>query len=122
IGVLNMVPYLQTVSILPAMILAVMRSVETSGSIWASVVCVLLVYACVQVMQDMVITPRVMGKATGLRPVAILLGVFIWGRLLRFRGLIVAILLTCLFIVYYRRLVLKQASEHPVVTPSGGPP
>lgn len=108
IGAMNMVPYLQTLTLLPALLLAVMRSVETSGSIGASVGLVLLVYAVAQVLQDGVITPRVMGQATGLRPVVILLGVFIWGRLLGFLGLILAIPLTCVFIAYYRRFILNQ--------------
>ena len=57
------------------------------------------------------ITPRIMGKATGLRPVAILLGLFIWGKLLGFLGLLLAIPLTCLGIAYYQRIVLKNAPE-----------
>jgi len=110
IAALNMVPYLQTISLVPALLLAVVRSVESDSSIGMSIVLVLAVYGVVQVLQDAVITPRVMGQATGLRPVAILLGVFIWGRLLGFLGLILAIPLTCLFIVYYRRLVMRRTS------------
>ena len=45
---------------------------------------------------------------TGLRPVAILLGVFVWGKLLGFLGLLLAIPLTCLGIAYYRRYVLQH--------------
>jgi len=120
IAVLNMVPYLQGISLIPAIMLAIVRSIEAESSIALSVVMVLVVYGIVQVMQDMVITPRVMGKVTGLRPVAILLGVFIWGRLLGFLGLILAIPLTCLFIVYYRRLVLQRTSTEFAMP--GGPP
>ncbi len=50
-----------------------------------------------------------MVKYTGLRPVAILLGIFIWGKLLGFLGLLLAIPLTCLGIAYYRRYVLQCA-------------
>jgi predicted PurR-regulated permease PerM len=63
------------------------------------------------VIQDTQITPRVMGKATGLRPIAILLGVFVWGKLLGFLGLILAIPLTCLGIAYYRRYVLMHEAK-----------
>ena len=115
IGVLNMVPYLQLVALLPAGVLTIIRSVET-GSLLGSIVLVLAVFGVVQFLQDAVITPRVMGKITGLRPVAILLGVFIWGKLLGFLGLILAIPLTCLGIAYYRRFVLQHSREATSLT------
>ena len=109
IGALNMIPYLQTVGLVPALLLAVLRAIERGGGLFTSVVLVLLVFAVVQTIQDAVLTPRIMGKATGLKPIMILLGVFIWGKLLGFLGLLLAIPLTCLGIAYYRRFVLGQA-------------
>ena len=108
IGLLNMVPYLAAVSLLPGLLLAVLRAIEGDASIAMSIGLLLSVYAVIQVLQDTVITPRVMGHATGLRPIAILLGVFIWGKLLGFLGLILAIPLTCLGIAYYRRYILHK--------------
>jgi len=111
IGLLNMVPYLQTVGIVPAILLAGLRAVEHDSGFAISVVLTLCVFIVAQLIQDTLITPRVMGKATGLSPVAILLGVFIWGKLLGFLGLLLAIPLTCLMIAYYRRYVLLYATE-----------
>ncbi len=108
IGLLNMVPYLQMAGIVPALMLAGLRSIEGDASFAASVLLTLLVFAVVQLIQDAIIIPRIMGKATGLRPVAILLGVFIWGKLLGFLGLLLAIPLTCLGVAYYRRMVLQH--------------
>ncbi len=108
IGVLNMVPYLQIVALAPATILAILRSVQGDSSLMASFALVLLVFGIVQLIQDGLITPRIMGKAVGLSPVAILLGMFIWGKLLGFLGLLLAIPLTCLGIAYYRRIVLAH--------------
>jgi len=116
VGLLNIVPYLQTVALVPAMILAVMRAVEGGASFLWSVVLVLLIFAVVQMLQDSIIVPKVMGETTGLRPVAILLGLFIWGKLLGFLGLLLAIPLTCLGIAYYRRYVLHQA-DAPAIAP-----
>ncbi len=118
VGLLNMVPYLQIAAIVPAALLALMRAIETSSSVLTSLVLVLLVFAVVQVLQDAVLVPRIMGKATGLRPVAILLGVFIWGKLLGFFGLLLAIPLTCLGIAYYRRFVLTP--EHSRILDADG--
>lgn len=119
LGLLNMVPYLQAIGLVPAMLLAGLRAIEGDSSFLISILLTLLVFAVVQVIQDGLITPRVMGKATGLRPVAILLGIFIWGKLLGFLGLLLAIPLTCLGIAYYRRYVLQHAPEATI--PDAGP-
>lgn len=108
VGLLNMVPYLQTVAIVPGMALAGVRAIDGDSGFLVSVVLVLAVFAIVQLIQDSLLTPRIMGKATGLRPVAILLGIFVWGKLLGFLGLLVAIPLTCLGIAYYQRFVLTH--------------
>jgi len=111
VGLLNMVPYLQTVALVPGVLLAALRALEADSSFLMSVVLVLVIFGVVQLIQDGIIVPRIMGHATGLRPVAILLGVFIWGKLLGFLGLLLAIPLTCLGIAYYRRYILLHSVE-----------
>lgn len=111
VGALSMVPYLPAVAIVPGIMLAALRAIEGDSGFLSSVLLLLAVFAVVQVIQDTLITPKVMGQATGLRPIAILLGVFIWGKLLGFLGLILSIPLTCLAIAYYRRYVLMHAPE-----------
>jgi predicted PurR-regulated permease PerM len=118
LGVLNMVPYLQAVGLVPAAVLALMKSLEGGHSLAWTLLSIAIVFLVVQIIQDTLITPRVMGKATGLRPVAILLGVFVWGKLLGFLGLLLAIPLTCLGIAYYRRLVLRQSREESQISPT----
>ena len=117
VGLLNMVPYLQVVGLVPAMLLAGLRTLEGDAGLAGSVLLVLLIFAVVQLIQDAFLTPRIMGKATGLRPVSILLGVFIWGKLLGFLGLLIAIPLTCLGIAYYRRFVLNQGASTAAIQP-----
>ena len=48
------------------------------------------VYVVVQCIQDLVLTPRIMGKVMGPQPAIILLSLSIWGSLLGFIGLIIA--------------------------------
>ncbi len=117
VGLLNMVPYLQTVGLVPGVLLAAVRALEGDASFLGSVLLVFAVFAIVQLFQDAVLTPRIMGKATGLRPVAILLGVFIWGKLLGFLGLLLAIPLTCLGIAYYSRYVLLLSAAESKTVP-----
>jgi predicted PurR-regulated permease PerM len=108
IGILNMVPYLQTVAFVPACLLGVFRAVEHQSSILASVLMVVAVFGCVQLTMDGFLSPRILGASVGLRPVIIMLSVFVWGRLLGFFGLVLAIPLSCLGLAYYRRIVLKK--------------
>lgn len=108
VGVLLMVPYLQLVAIVPAIVLAIMRSLSSDASLLGSFIAVGAIFVIAQALQDWVLSPRILGKATGLSPVSVMLGLFIWGKLLGFLGLLLAIPLTCLGITYYRRVVLKQ--------------
>ena len=59
------------------------------------------VYAVVQVIQDFFLTPKIMGKAMGLNPALILLSLSVWGTLLGFIGLIIALPLTTFLMAYY---------------------
>jgi predicted PurR-regulated permease PerM len=68
----------------------------------------LLVFIVVQLICDMIVTPKVMGKAMGLNPAILLLSLSVWGALLGFIGLIIALPLTTLLIAYYQQYVTKD--------------
>ncbi len=113
IGLLNMVPYLQNLALIPAVFLALMKSLETGQNFWSVLALVLLVFAIVQVIQDTILTPKIMGDATGLNPAMILLSLSIWGKLLGILGLLIALPMTYLIVSYYRRLIAKSANIEP---------
>ena len=110
IGVLNLIPYLQTIGLIPMALLALLRSAETGENFWILFGLSLLVLLIVQAIQDLFLTPRIMGKAMGLNPAIILLSLSIWGTLLGFIGLIVALPLTTLCLSYYKRFILNGES------------
>jgi predicted PurR-regulated permease PerM len=64
------------------------------------------VYAIVQVIQDLFLVPKIMGKSMGLNPAIILLSLSVWGTLLGFMGLIIALPLTTLVLAYYNEYIL----------------
>ncbi len=111
IGLLNMVPYLQNVALVPAFLLALLRYIETGEGFWWYVIGVAVVFAAVQIIQDAVLVPKIMGDTTGLRPAIIMLSIFVWGKLLGFIGLLLAIPLTVLALTYYERLLERQKEE-----------
>jgi len=112
IGVLNLIPYLQTIGIIPMILLSLLRAAETGQNFWLIFGLALLVLGIVQVIQDLFLVPRIMGKAMGLNPAFILLSLSIWGTLLGFIGLIVALPLTTLCLSYYRRFILMEGDEY----------
>ncbi len=118
IGLLNMVPYLQNLALIPAFFLALIKSLETGQNFWVVLSMTLAVFAIVQLIQDSILTPKIMGDATGLNPVIILLSLSIWAKILGFLGLLLAIPLTNLILSYYNTFISKSARlEGPRKTP-----
>jgi predicted PurR-regulated permease PerM len=105
VGLMTMVPYLQLASLPFAASLALLQSVDHGVPFWQVIGFVLLVYIVAQIIQDLILVPRILGNFSGLSPVMILLSLSIWGKLLGMFGLIVAIPFTCLALAYYQRLL-----------------
>ena len=111
IGLLNMVPYLQLIGFIPAIMLAVVKAADTGQSFWLIMLGVLAVFAVVQAIQDTILTPKIMGKVMGLNSAIILLSLSIWGSLLGILGMIIALPLTTLLITYYQKYIVKDPTE-----------
>lgn len=111
IGVLNLVPYLQLISLPITALLCVVNAIGGGGDFWAMFWESMAVYVIVQCIQDLYLTPKIMGKFMGLNPAIILLSLSIWGSLLGFIGLIIALPLTTLLLSYYDRYVVKPYHE-----------
>ena len=105
IGLLNMIPYLQILGLIPAALLALMHAVESDANVWMILALTGLVFVVVQIIQDTILVPKIMGKVTGLNPAMMLLSLSIWGKLLGLLGMIIALPVTYLLLVYYRRLI-----------------
>jgi len=71
----------------------------------------LIVIVIVQIVQDLFLTPKIMGKMTGLNPALILLSLSVWGSLLGIVGMIIALPMTTLILSYYKRFVLNDDVE-----------
>ena len=111
IGVLNLVPYMQALGIPPCIILGLIQSAETGRPIWVVMLCIAAVFIIVQSIQDMVLVPKIMGDVTGMGPAWILLSLSVWGSLLGFVGMIIALPVTTLLVSYYKRFVLHISDD-----------
>lgn len=110
IGVLDLVPYLHTFALIPTAFLAMLKAADTGQNFWVVFGLAFGLFALVQVISDMVVTPHIMGKAMGLNPAILLLSLSVWGAILGFIGLIVALPLTTLLITYWKKYVTKEES------------
>ena len=108
IGLLSLVPYLHGFAFIPMVLLSALKAVDTGENFWIIFGSAVLVFIIVQAITDMVLTPKIMGKAMGLNPAILLLSLSVWGALLGFIGLIIALPLTTLLIAYYKRYVVKE--------------
>lgn len=111
IGILDLVPYLHSFALIPTVFLAILKAADTGENFWAIFLSALAVFIIVQIITDMVVTPKVMGKAMGLNPAILLLSLSVWGALLGFLGLIIALPLTTLIIAYWQRYVTKEHED-----------
>ena len=111
IGILDLVPYLHTFALIPTALLALLKAADTGQNFWIILISAVAVFAIVQIIIDMIVTPKIMGKAMGLNPAILLLSLSVWGALLGFIGLIIALPLTTLLIAYYQRYVTRELDE-----------
>ena len=93
--------------VLPAAaLLAVVKAAETGQSYWLVLLSAIAVFVAVQVVEDFLIVPKVMGRVMGLNPALILLSLSVWGSLMGIIGMIIALPMTTLIMSYYKRFVI----------------
>ncbi len=99
-GLLNIVPYLG--SILGLSVALPLAFLQPDGGLPLVGVC-LAVFGAVQAIEGWFLTPRIMGRQTGLHPVAIIVAVFFWGKALGgVLGMMLAVPLTAFFVTAWR--------------------
>ncbi len=100
LGFLNIIPYLG--SMLGLAICLPMAWFQGDGGM-TLLLLVIAVFCLVQLIEGYYLTPRIMGRATGLNSLAIIVGIFFWGTALDgILGMILAIPLTAFVVVFWR--------------------
>lgn len=110
-AVLFMIPYCQYITIIPVTLLCLVDSAHSGSHFWTQWWECMGVFLVVQIVADLILTPRIMGKAMGLNPAIILLSLSIWGSLFGLIGMIIALPLTTLLLSYYEQYVIMRDDE-----------
>lgn len=122
IGILDLVPYLHTFALIPTAFLAMLKAADTGENFFVVFGLAVAVFIIVQIITDMVVTPKIMGKAMGLNPAILLLSLSVWGAILGFIGLIIALPLTTLIMAYWQRYITKDTADDGNTTEKELPP
>jgi len=105
IGLLNIIPYLG--SLLGLITVLPLAYLQQDGGLLLLAL-VLGIFIGVQLLESYLLTPRIMGRSTGLHPVVIIIAIFFWGTALDgILGMILAIPLTAFFVVVWRLIRRK---------------
>lgn len=108
VGVLNMIPYMHSLGIIPPLCVALMQSALGETNLWWTVAFICLIFIINQLILDLLLTPKIMGHATGLHPAIILLALSVWGSLMGVLGMIIALPITALIVSYYQHFVIEE--------------
>ena len=109
LGFINIIPYLGSMI---GLAVALPTAFLQAGGGWGLLLGVLAVFAIVQAVEGYVLTPRIMGKSTGLHPMAIMVALFFWGSAFGgLLGMILAIPLTAFLVVFWRLMKTKYIQE-----------
>lgn len=99
-GILVFVPYLGTITGLAlATFAAIMQFQE-----WSGVIAVWVVVGSGQLLESMLITPRLVGERIGLHPVAVIFALLAFGQLFGFIGILLALPVSAVLLVLLRYL------------------
>lgn len=111
LGLLNMIPYLQTLGIPPCILLILINAAERGVSPWGGLIALAVVFIVVQIIQDGYLVPKIMKKTLNLNAAVILLSLSVFGMLMGILGVIIALPTTTLLLSYYKRYILKEINE-----------
>jgi len=99
-GLANLVPYLGViVGFVPAAVLTYLQVQELTPILW-----VMGVFGVVQMLEGLVITPRILGENIGLHPVAVMFAVLLGGELFGLTGIILGVPVVAVLNVLIRRI------------------
>ncbi len=102
-GLANLVPYLGViVGFFPAALLTYLQTQELLPILWVAGV-----FGVVQMLEGMVISPRVLGDNIGLHPVAVIFAVLLGAELFGLVGIIIGVPVVAVLNVLLRRGILE---------------
>jgi predicted PurR-regulated permease PerM len=99
-GLANLVPYMSiVVGLIPALLLFSLSDAVSAGGILS----IVLIYVGGQLLEGVYLSPRIMGRETGLHPVVVMVAILVGGTLFGLVGIILAVPAAAILQVILRR-------------------
>ena len=99
-GLANMVPYMSIViGLIPALLLFSLSDAVSFGGVLS----ILVIYVGGQLLEGVYLSPRIMGRETGLHPVVVLVAILVGGTLFGLVGILLSVPATAVLYVVLRR-------------------
>lgn len=111
IGVFNLIPYMQTLGLIPIVLASLLKAADADQNFFVVLLLSLGVLGLVQVIQDTVLVPKILGKTMGMKPAVILLSLSVWGSLLGVIGMLFALPLTMIIYTYHMKYIVGKPIE-----------
>jgi predicted PurR-regulated permease PerM len=109
LGFLNIIPYLGS---MVGLVVCLPLAFFQEGGGLTKMLLVLAVFVVVQFIEGQFLTPWIMGKRTGLHPLAVIVSFFFWGAALNgILGMILAVPLTAFLLQLWRLMREKYIEE-----------
>lgn len=111
IGVLNLIPYMQAIGIIPIILASLLKAADADQNFFVVLALALAVLGIVQVIQDTILVPKIMGRNMGMKPAVILLSLSVWGSLFGILGMLFALPITMILYTYYMKYIVGAPIE-----------
>ena len=99
-GLANLVPYMSIVAgLVPTLVLFLLSDAPSMGGVLG----IILLFIGGQLLEGVYLSPRIMGRETGLHPVVVMVAILVGGTLFGLLGIIVAVPVTAVLQVVLRR-------------------
>ena len=108
---LSYISYVQYIALIPLSIGCLILSIENSHSFLFYFCIVLGIFILASIIEELILTPRIMEKNIGINPVIITLAISTWSYLLGTIGLLLAIPMTTLMIILFKNYFLYPYKE-----------
>jgi predicted PurR-regulated permease PerM len=106
-GLLVFIPYVGFAS---GLVLALLAALLQFGSIYGFV-CVAAIYGVGQVLESVVLTPRLVGTSIGLHPLAVIFALLAFGELFGFFGILLALPVSAVLVVALKHVKTRYLAS-----------
>ncbi|MEI6143569.1 MAG: AI-2E family transporter [Mariniphaga sp.] len=104
--ILSYIPYIQYIMLVPVAIACLPLSIEGNHGFLFYYGIATGVFVLASIIEEMVLNPLIMEKNMGMNPAIMVLALSVWGYAMGIPGLLVAIPLTSLILIYVKRYFL----------------